>query len=83
MGWELIRSTATFAVLDEYGLIQPTGPVSVQPNGSYTFTVQLQASRRGQDQDGRHYSVALSAKDLAGNVGSASTSVTVPHDQGR
>jgi probable HAF family extracellular repeat protein len=72
-------STATYAVLDEYGLIQPTGPVSLQPNGSYRFTVSLQASRRGQDQDGRYYAIALSAKDLAGNPGVGTAAVVVPH----
>jgi hypothetical protein len=55
--------TASYTVLDEYQAIQPTGPVSLQPNGSYTFTAQLQAYRRGQDQDGRHYTIAVSARD--------------------
>jgi hypothetical protein len=72
-------STAAFAVMDEYQAIQPTGPVSLQPNGSNTFTVQLQASRRGQDQDGRHYTIAVSAKDLAGNPGVGTAVVVVPH----
>jgi hypothetical protein len=71
-------STAAFAVMDEYRAIQPTSPVSLQPNGSYTFTVQLQASRRGQDQDGRHYTIAVSAKDLAGNPGVGTAVVVVP-----
>jgi hypothetical protein len=75
-------STAAFAVVDEYGSVQPTGPVSLGPRGSYSFTVLLQASRNGNDMDGRQYTITISAKDLAGNVGSAATIVTVPHDQG-
>jgi Bacterial Ig-like domain len=71
-------ATASYTVLDEYQAVQPTGPVSVQPNGSYTLTVQLQASRRGNDQDGRHYTIEVSATDKAGNRGSASATVTVP-----
>lgn len=75
-------NSAAFAVVDEYGTVQPNGRVSVGPGGSYSFTVMLQASRSGNDLDGRQYQVTVSAKDLAGNVGSATTTVTVPHDQG-
>jgi hypothetical protein len=75
-------STATFAVLDEYGTVQPSGPVSVGQNGAYSFTISLQAMRNGQDLDGRLYTITVSAKDNAGNLGSASTAVVVPHDQG-
>jgi glycosidase len=75
-------STAAFAVVDEYGSVQPSGPVTLGLGGSYSFTVLLQASRNGNDQDGRQYFITVSAKDLAGNLGSASTTVTVPHDQG-
>jgi len=32
--------------------------------------------------DGRQYTITVSAKDFAGNLGSAATIVTVPHDQG-
>jgi hypothetical protein len=72
-------STASYTVLDEYGLIQPTGPVSLQPDGSYRFTVSLQASRRGSDADGRHYTITVSAKDLAGKLGVGTAVVVVPH----
>ena len=75
-------STAAFNVVDEYGSIQPSGPVSLGAGGSYSFTVSLKASRNGNDQDGRHYTITVSAQDLAGNPGSAATSVIVPHDQG-
>jgi galactose oxidase-like protein len=75
-------STAAFAVQDSYGLVQPSGPVSVGPNGAYSFTVLLEARRNGQDQAGRLYTIAVSAQDNAGNANSATTTVTVPHDQG-
>src|SRR5271157_348756 len=75
-------STAAFNVVDEYGQIQPSGSVSLGAGGSYSFTVALQASRNGNDKDGRQYTITVSAKDLAGNLGSAATVVTVPHDQG-
>jgi glycosidase len=75
-------STAAFVVVDEYGGIQPSGPVSLGPGGSYSFTISLQASRKGNDRDGRQYTITVSAEDFAGNLGSAATTVTVPHDQG-
>jgi hypothetical protein len=75
-------STPAFAVVDSYGVVQPSGAVTLGSGGSYSFTVSLQASRRGTDMGGRTYMIVVSAKDLAGNLGSASTVVSVPHDQG-
>ena len=75
-------TTAAFAVMDEYGTVQPTGPVSLGAGGAYSFTVLLQASRNGNDKTGRQYTITVSAKDYAGNSGAAATIVTVPHDQG-
>ena len=75
-------STAAYAVTDEYGLLQPRGPIPLGANGSYSFTIHLQASRDGNDRDGRQYIITVSALDNAGNAGSAATGVLVPHDQG-
>jgi hypothetical protein len=74
-------SSAAFVVLDEYGEIQPHGKLTLGTDGQYAFTVALKASRKGADQDGRHYTITVSATDQAGNLGEASTTVTVPHDQ--
>ena len=76
-------ASAAFAVVDEYGQVQPAGHVTVASNGSYSFTAQLQASRNGNDRDGRLYVITVSAHDNAGNSASATANVTVPHDQGR
>jgi len=70
---------STYQVTDEYGQIQPSGNLTLGADGSYAFTVVLAASRDGNDQDGRHYTIAVSANDKAGNLGMASTLVTVPH----
>ena len=75
-------STAAFAVVDEYGSVHPSGPVTLGPGGRYSFTVSLQASRNGNDTDGRQYMISVSAKDFAGNRGSAATTVSVPYAQG-
>lgn len=76
------QGSATFAVVDEYGSVQPSGSVRVQTNGIYSFTLSLQASRLGNDSDGRLYTVVVKAQDNAGNQGTSSTTVVVPHDQG-
>jgi len=75
-------STTAFAVQDSYGLVQPGGLVSLAPNGTYSFTVSLEARRDGQDKNGRFYTIVVSAQDNAGNPSSARTTVIVPHDQG-
>lgn len=75
------QSTATYAVTDKYGQVQPTGAVTLRPDGSYSFTIQLEASWNGNDKGGRQYIITVSAKDNAGNKGSSSASVIVVHDQ--
>ncbi len=66
----------SFKVTDEYGKVQPiiTG---------FGSTIKLEASRDGNDKDGRIYAISVTAKDKAGNESTASTIVTVPHDQGQ
>jgi hypothetical protein len=75
-------STATYTVTDEYGQVQPKGSVTPRPDGSYSFTIQLEASRNDNDRDGRQYTIIIIVQDNAGNTGSKDTSVIVPHDQG-
>jgi hypothetical protein len=75
-------STAAFAVKDAYGLVQPSGPVSLASNGTYSFTFALEARRDGQDKNGRLYTIVVSTEDNAGNASSSTTTVIVPHDQG-
>jgi len=71
-----------FAVVDNYGTVQPSGGVTLGANGTYSFAISLQASRLGTDQNGRTYTITVSAHDNAGNQSSSSTAVVVPHDQG-
>ena len=75
-------ATAKFTVYDQDGTVQPLGPVTVAADGSFSFTVLLQASRNGSDLTGRHYSITVRASDNAGNPGFGSAVVVVPHDQG-
>lgn len=75
--------TPRYAVTDEYGMVQPSGAITLGSEGRYAFTVWLEAARRGDDADGRHYTITVQAQDVAGNSAAASAVVTVPHDQGR
>ena len=82
-GSGVVASSATFEVKDEYGLVQPSGSIEVNADGSYRVQVLLTASRDGSDSDGRTFSVTVSAKDTAGNLGLGDAVVRVPHDRGR
>jgi hypothetical protein len=74
-------ATVRFSVWDEYGAVQPSGTVTLNADGTYSFTVLLQAWRAGTDSDGRHYIVTVTATDASGNVGSATATVVVSHNQ--
>jgi probable HAF family extracellular repeat protein len=73
------EGSAAYQVIDEYGQIQPSGNVTLA-DSKYSFTVALQASRRGNDQDGRHYTIVVNARDNAGKLGRALATVTVPRN---
>jgi hypothetical protein len=69
--------TVSYWIVDEYGELS-SGAVDVSvSSSSFTFQVALEASRRGQDLDGREYQIHVSTQDGGYAVGS----VIVPHDQ--
>jgi len=74
-------NSAAYSVKDEYGEVQQTGAITLGAGDSYSFTVLLQASRLGSDSDGRLYTIAVSASNNAGKIGSQASPVIVPHDQ--
>jgi len=76
-------SSAAYSVIDEYGQTQPSGAVTVAPDGSYSVTLTLTDSRRGNDRNGRTYTIVITVVDTAGNTATGSAVVLVPHDQGR
>ena len=73
-------TSASYAVIDEYGEIQPSGPVTLSA-AAYSFTVLLPASRLGTDLDGRLYTITVSASNNAGKTESQVGAVIVPHDR--
>ena len=76
-------ATVGYAVVDEYGQVQPSGLITLKAGGSYSFTVNLPASRLDTDLNGRTFTITVGAKDKAGNPASKCVVVTVPHDMAR
>lgn len=68
--------TTSVQTIDEYGLIQPQ-------ISDFGQTIQLEAKRKGNDLDGRTYTIEATAKDKAGNTAVKQIQILVPHDQGR
>jgi hypothetical protein len=71
----------SYTVVDEYGLVQPAGSMVPDADGAFTVSVQLQASRRGDDRNGRQYTIAVTAANNSGGSASATSVVTVPHNR--
>jgi len=69
--------SASFNVIDEYGVTQPSGSVTVQANGSYSFTLSLPATKNGSDKNGHLYTIIVTVADRAGNSSSATRTVTI------
>jgi hypothetical protein len=62
-------------------MAQPTGPISIDATGHYSVRIPLAAFRRGDDPDGRVYTITVHARDMGGTWATASTLVVVPHDR--
>lgn len=72
---------ARYEVVDEYGEHDATGTLTVDPvTGAWQATPMVEASRRGQDRDGRHYTVTLTVVTEAGESRLV-RQIVVPHDQ--
>jgi hypothetical protein len=72
-------ASASFAVQDEYRLVQPQGKIALDVMGNYMFTIRLQASRNANDFNGRHYTIRISASDKVGNRAAKAMGITVPY----
>jgi hypothetical protein len=67
---------ATFSVLDEYGVAQPSGPITLQANGNYSFTLTLPATKNTGDSF-HLYTITVVGTDRAGNTSSASDTLKI------
>jgi len=68
--------TVFFFVTDEYGVTQPTGPVTLQANGNYSFTLSLPATKNTGDSY-HLYQITVQATDYAGFGFSATDTVKI------
>jgi sialidase-1 len=72
-------------VVDEHGEYEPVVQ-DILPediiDGNWERTIELMASRRGNDKDGRTYTIIMTAMDNLGNAITKEIEVIVPHDQG-
>jgi hypothetical protein len=78
-------TSISFRVIDEYGDVQPaisTVVATGQASLPWERSVVLQASRRGDDKDGRTYTIEATITDRACNTKVVTATVTVLHDQG-
>ncbi len=73
----VLSGSATYTLVDEYGIYTSSGTLSA----TYSISLMLQASRLGQDKDGRSYTFTATATNGCG-VSTTGTAVSiVPHDQ--
>ena len=68
--------SAMYNVVDEYGITQPSGPVVLQANGNYSFTLVLPATKNPGDRS-HMYTIIVQAADQAGNTQSNSDTVKI------
>jgi hypothetical protein len=69
-------------VTDEYGasLSIPTRALTGNSAG-WVEALTVEASRRGDDLDGRLYRVTATVTDQAGHTATATVDIVVPHDR--
>ena len=70
-------ASASFAVVDEYGTVQPSGRVMLDAGGNFATTVMLEARRNGPDRDGRTYTFTVTATDVKGLTGTGTATAAV------
>lgn len=72
----------SYVVTDEYGtsLSIPTRTLSGS-SSNWTDELVVEASRNGDDTDGRLYRVVATITDAAGHTSTATADIVVPHDQ--
>jgi hypothetical protein len=65
-----------YNVIDEYSVISLTGPVTLQPNGDFSFTLSFPATKNAGDRS-HVYTIYVSAGDMAGISKSVNDTVKI------
>jgi len=68
--------SASFSVVDEYGVAQPSGPVVLLSNGNYIFNLTLPATKNSGDRS-HNYTITVTGSDQAGNTNSDSATLRI------
>lgn len=77
-------SQVSYVVTDEYGTTLSIGTRSLTgPSANWAETLAVEASRLGDDIDGRLYTIVATITDVAGRTSTATVTVVVLHDQRR
>ena len=69
-----------YHLVDEYGDLDHSENVDIADDGTFEVSIPMIASRKGDDKDGRLYSVHFTAENEAGVAESAETRIVVMHD---
>lgn len=69
-----------YQLTDEYGELDTVADVLVDEDGRFAVDVPVIASRKGNDKDGRLYTIKFVAEDEAGVGESVETNIVVAHD---
>lgn len=73
--------TGTYTMESNEGM--KTGPLPINPDGSFAVTIKGKFSKKGGDKDGTVYNGELSLLDAEGSRSTKSFFVTVSHDRGK
>ncbi|MFC1779099.1 hypothetical protein ACFLZU_01990 [Thermodesulfobacteriota bacterium] len=74
---------AQYQLTDEYGELDRVEALQLGDDGSFTVAILMVASRKGNDKDGRLYTVKFEAENEAGVGESVETNIVVMHDNGK
>jgi hypothetical protein len=69
-----------YVLTDEYGELDQQENIYLRTDGSFVADVEMIASRKGGDKDGRHYTIKFFAENKAGVGESAEAVFVVGHD---
>lgn len=74
---------AQYQLADEYGELDKVDALQLDADGSFTVPVTVVASRKGNDKDGRLYTVKFVAENEAGVGESVETNIVIMHDNSK
>jgi len=72
-----------YQLTDEYGELDKVETLQLGADGNFTVAIPMVASRKGNDKDGRLYTVKFEAENEAGVGESVETNIVVMHDNGK